>query len=178
MSGVSGVESVRLAAVAVLEQGAVFVEGLDDGCYSKSSSAVGATIGQHVRHALDHFAALLDGYEASDRDEPGPVSYDRRDRGTSIETDRGEAVAQIRVLQGQLGSLDDVQLEWPMTIRVMTTADGPEVELPSTLARELAFVTHHAIHHWAICKVASRELGVSCAEGFGVAPSTLAFEAE
>jgi len=175
MAEVSGTESVRLAAVAVLDQGAGFIEGLDEGCYTGKSETLGASIGQHVRHALDHFSALMDGYEAEGLGS-GPVSYDQRRRGTEIETDRAAALDRIRVIQGQLGALDEVQLEWPLKIRVMASADRPEVELDSTLVRELAFVTHHAIHHWALCRVAAKDHGVECEATFGRAPSTLAFE--
>lgn len=167
---------MRLAAVAVLDQGAAFIDGLTDEAYTAGAETVGgSTIGQHVRHALDHFVALLDAYE-SEGSSSVPVAYDRRVRGTDLETNRASALDKISAVRTQLGALDDVQLAWPVKIRVLPTADGPEVDLDSTLVRELAFVTHHAIHHFAMCKTCCREVGASCEETFGRAPSTVAFE--
>jgi hypothetical protein len=48
--------------------------------------------------------------------------------------------------------------------------------LGSTLARELAFASHHAIHHHAMMKAIAQEHGQAAESGFGVAPSTLNHE--
>src|SRR5688572_23198577 len=48
------------AAVCLLQQCAEFVHGVDDERYQKMSAAMmGGTIGKHVRHSLDHFAAVV-----------------------------------------------------------------------------------------------------------------------
>ncbi|MEM1183814.1 MAG: hypothetical protein AAGI53_02320 [Planctomycetota bacterium] len=176
MTDVSGAESIRSAAVSVLEQGAAFIGGLEDDQYVATCDRIGASVGQHVRHALDHFTALLDAYESGEAAGSGPAAYDQRARGTDIEANRAAALEAIAKLKSQLGGLDEVQLEWPVTIQVMASTDRPEVSIESTLVRELAFVTHHAIHHWAICKIGCGEIGVECDASFGRAPSTLAHE--
>src|SRR5215467_1085665 len=50
---------------------------------------VSGSIGEHVRHTLDHIAALLkaDGFQ--------PLSYDHRQRGSAVETDLQAAVEQV-----------------------------------------------------------------------------------
>ena len=53
-----------------------------------------------------------------------------------------------------------------------------EVVLPITYSvrtnflRELAFVTHHGVHHLAMIKVICLNYGVDLPENFGMAPST------
>ena len=58
------------------------------------------------------------------------------------------------------------------SVRVMVSAEGAEASLGSTLARELAFAVHHAVHHNAMIASIAGELGIACPAGFGKAPST------
>jgi hypothetical protein len=57
--------------------------------YTGEPSAASGSIGGHVRHVLDHVAALV---AASPRLE---MSYDHRTRGTAIEHDPAAAVREI-----------------------------------------------------------------------------------
>lgn len=52
---------------------------------------------------------------------------------------------------------------------------GESEGFPSTLARELAFATHHAIHHHAIIKMIATSIDYKLPSEFGVAPSTQNF---
>lgn len=167
-TGPGEVGSIARAADALLVQAADTIDRLTDEVYSKlESSGHGATIGKHMRHLLDHFAALLQ------REEGGEVAYDRRARGVSDESDRGAAKDRIAALRKELSELDDVQLSWPVKIVVMASPDEPEVGLESTVARELAFVTHHATHHLALMKPLARENGIELPAELGRAPSTI-----
>lgn len=58
----------------------------------------------------------------------------------------------------------------------MVAESGLEVDLASTLGRELAFATHHAVHHAAMMKAIASEFGVTAETAFGKAPSTLLYE--
>jgi hypothetical protein len=58
----------------------------------------------------------------------------------------------------------------------MLTSDGVDAELGSTLGRELAFATHHAVHHHAMLGAIAAELGVATPPEFGKAPSTIRHE--
>jgi len=159
------------AAEAVLRQCAAYLGDLHDEAYTAPSKIMmGGAIGQHVRHALDHFAAAL---RAVDGDR---IDYDRRDRNTPIETDRSVAGDEIAALADRLGRLGVSDLEAPARVRVMLTGDGEEATLASTLGRELAFASHHAVHHFAMIGVIGAEMGAPPPEGFGKAPSTLHFE--
>jgi hypothetical protein len=55
-------------------------------------------------------------------------------------------------------------------------AGDMELTVPSTLGRELLFLSSHTVHHFALlgnyCKAAGVEMGAD----FGKAPATVAFE--
>jgi hypothetical protein len=122
------------------------------------------TIGQHVRHALDHFAGAINAGEA-------PIEYDKRSRGTTIETSRTDAISTIDGLCRTLSGLEG--RDKPVTIRVMLSSGGDETELPSTQSREVFFATHHAFHHHAMMASIAGTLGVEAPAGFGKAPATI-----
>lgn len=160
------------AAAALLESTAGLLESIDDAAYARPSPACqDASIGQHVRHLTDHFASLVDGYEAD-----APVCYDQRKRGTDIESDRAAAAAMLRGLRSRIADLDDTQLNFSVRIRVLPAPGAAEVDLETSLGRELAFVTHHAVHHHAIIRVIAAEQGVDLGDAFGRAPATVQAE--
>lgn len=140
----------------------------------------GSSIGQHVRHALDHFSAALRWLEGG-----AVIDYDRRARATPVETERASAIEEVESLLGALegvggcggDAVGDVGGEsGGVMVRVMVASDGTMAELPSTLERELAFAAHHAIHHHAMVGAIAREFGLPVAAGFGKAPSTVEHE--
>lgn len=166
------IRPVGQAAIALLEQCATFIQSLPEAVYTADATTIrGGTIGKHVRHSLDHFAAAVGGLDSAD-----PIDYDHRARNVPMETERASALAAIRTLQSRLSTMTDQELAAPVTIRVMLSSDGSEAALPSTFARELAFATHHAIHHNAMMKTIAAEFGLEVGDDFGKAPSTLNFE--
>ena len=126
------------------------------------------TIGGHVRHCLDHARALCDAGRN------GIVDYDHRTRGTSIETDPAAAGAEIERLIVLIEGLSTVDPDHPLGVSVMTSREGESVMLRSSLARELAFVLSHTIHHNAIIRGIALSQGRAVPDSFGFAPSTLA----
>ncbi|MEM0983967.1 MAG: DinB family protein [Planctomycetota bacterium] len=165
----SGETRVSKAEIGTLTQIESLVETVSDELFTKEDG--GATIGKHLRHTLDHFGALLDG-EMNDAE----IAYDRRERGGSVESDRGEALKRATSLRERLESMDDVQLSWPVKISVMVCADEDEVQMESTVCRELAFVCHHAMHHLAMIKTIATNAGVELPAEFGRAPSTVSHD--
>jgi len=156
------------ASLAVLGQCAAFIASLPASAYCAPSGVLfGATIGQHVRHSLDHFAAAL-------LTAPGePIDYDHRERGTPIETDPAAAAGLIARLRDLLDALTPQDAARAVRVRIMLTSAGDEAELGSTLERELAFASHHAVHHHAMMAAIACELRYPIPDGFGKAPSTL-----
>jgi hypothetical protein len=162
---------VLRAADALLGQCGEIVRVIDDEVYVLPSRVLrGGTIGKHLRHTLDHYAAIV-----ADAVGGNPIDYDHRVRGVPVETDRGAAGDEIRSVRTALAGLRGAAHE-PVRIRVMLAAEGAEALLDSTLAREIAFATHHGIHHVAMMKAIAAEAGVLLGDEVGKAPSTLQFE--
>lgn len=176
----SGTPAVAAAGLALLDQCAAFVNHLGDAAYRGESTTIkGGTIGKHVRHVLDHYRAALEPVCGSGGGggAGGTIDYDHRERDVPMETDRRAALGAIAHVRGRLAALCDADLARPVRVRVMLARDGSEAQLGSTLGRELAFATHHAVHHQAMVKAMAAEFGVDAGEQFGKAPSTLHHDA-
>ena len=151
---------------------------------------VGASIGQHYRHSMDHveLAALVANSVGNDASSPlvGELHYDMRVRGGTLEKDIGlsrkrlvDVIDVFRSLELQTES--ERVMTSPINAYFNLSADSDaDIGLASTVGRELGFAAHHAIHHMAMVKViAVQTLGLKEGElphGFGRAPSTLIFD--
>jgi uncharacterized damage-inducible protein DinB len=138
---------------------------------AQPAARVSGSIGEHVRHCLDHvsaFAAALAGEE---------LTYDRRLRGTRVEVDPQTAVNEIERLFVRLGRVTPGSLDRQLTISSLLAVGRPPLTLRTTVGRELAFVVQHTIHHCALIAVLVEWQGGRVPAGFGVAPSTAAARA-
>jgi uncharacterized damage-inducible protein DinB len=153
--------------VRLLDELRYTIEGLPDETYV--DTPVGrrsGSIGAHVRHSLDHVMAFLEGTTA------GVLSYDRRLRGTSIETSREAALERIATLTAALLDLDPLLLQRPLRLDVQLDAAGTLCSVISTAGRELAYVISHTIHHNATMGVLLTGSGTHLPDRFGVAAAT------
>jgi uncharacterized damage-inducible protein DinB len=130
------------------------------------ATGVSGSIGAHVRHVLDHVSAFVAA------DPSATLSYDRRDRGTSIETDPHAALSQILRLKNALEQQFVRDLAEPVRVTSMIARSGEALTGWSTRARELAFVVSHTIHHQAIIALLMSFQGLAVPAQFGYAPST------
>lgn len=127
---------------------------------------VSGAVGEHVRHALDHIAVLL----AADVRET--LSYDRRRRGTAIETEPTLALDETLRLKALTERQAERPLDEPVFVASKVSASGAEVQGWSTIGRELAFVVAHTVHHEAIIALLLAFQGIQVPPRFGYAPST------
>jgi uncharacterized damage-inducible protein DinB len=135
--------------------------------YCARPSHRSGSIGEHVRHMLDHVSSLIAAHPAA------VLSYDHRSRGTAVETDPGMAVREMMRLDAALDRWNERTLDEPVAVSAMTSTDGGSVTGWSTLARELAFVMGHTVHHQAIIALLLERLDAEMPdERFGYAPST------
>jgi uncharacterized damage-inducible protein DinB len=157
----------------VLRQLAEVLRGMTDEQYRrKPVGGVSSSVGGHVRHSLDHVDALLRGVER------GRVDYDRRRRGTDVETSRTAALAALARQERQLLAFPPRSEPWPLRLSALVSSALPATEVGTTVGRELAFVLSHTIHHNALIAVMAHTLGVPVPDHFGYAPSTLAHREE
>lgn len=166
----SAAEELALALAATLRQVHDLIGGMTDEQYvRKPGGALASSIGGHIRHNLDHVTAALAGLPR------GLLDYDRRARGTSIETDRRAAMATTRQLEFDLTRVDWDGLPGAVRLTFLPSPDRPSVELLTTPDRELAFVLSHTIHHNALIAVIAAAVGAVVPPGFGYAPATVAY---
>lgn len=155
------------------------VSTIDTGLYCHLEADVfRSTPGGHVRHLLDHVRALL--AATGDLDPASGISgdcvvcYDRRARGTAVESDPEACLALIGELRRKLPTIAAFHLPTPVQVEQIVNPGHPPVILESNALRELVFVYHHSIHHAALIAARLRQAGQSVPADFGVAPATLA----
>lgn len=153
--------------VDLLHQMRTMVQRLDDVDFAMP--APGRTtggVGGHVRHCLDHVSALLVGARS------GLCAYDRRQRGTAVETSRAAAIDAITDAMIGVLHLDAVTLESEVFVETQLDPGGAIVVTRSTVCRELVFLMSHTIHHNAIVSQMLHTRGIAVAPRFGLAPAT------
>ena len=133
---------------------------------ARVESGVSGTVGEHVRHCLDHVSALLAA------DPSTTLSYDRRRRGTATEQECAEAQQQILRLKAALGRWGTRSLDEPVRVSSLIDPSGASIAGWSTMGRELAFVLNHTVHHMATMAAVLALHDVHVPPGFGYAPST------
>lgn len=127
-----------------------------------------STIGQHLRHTLEFFLCLEQGFER------GIINYDMRAHDVSIERDRDLALSVIDRIRLFVETLT----EKPLRLEVgYNPAENHFITIDTTAIRELVYNIEHAVHHMAIIKIGVREMAgyVKLAPDFGVATSTVRY---
>jgi hypothetical protein len=100
--------------------------------FESLSKPIFSTAGKHLRHALEHFEALLDTAAASS----STFSYDTRKRDSTMESGIGSATEALR---GVISRLDEMVPNIPIETSLMMDAVTPfEQTLPTTFGREVS----------------------------------------
>ena len=160
----------------LLHQGIELLRSLDDSRYGQGGGPANdrASVGSHLRHALDFYQALLQGAEG------GRIDYDARSREQEIESDRTLAIDRIQRILAGLEELLDESSDRPLQVK----ADAPPTDVPfqvwsrSSLKREFQFLLNHTVHHYALIALTLHFQGFETDPEFGVAPSTLSYWSE
>jgi uncharacterized damage-inducible protein DinB len=126
----------------------------------------GNTIGQHVRHIIEMFQCLNEGYPK------GEVDYEKRKRDKKIETNKDFATDILKEISRQISRENK-------TLYLLTYYDELREEpekITTNYFREIAYNLEHTIHHMALIRVGLRELGdLPVDDSYGVASSTLKY---
>jgi hypothetical protein len=125
-----------------------------------------ATIGQHVRHIIELFQEMQNGYQT------GGINYENRKRDFLIETDKEFAVKQLWLIWAAMHVPDKNLL--------LTAGYGLNNETNTLTAtnyvREVIYNIEHTIHHLALIRIGFKSaFAIELPEAFGVAPSTLKY---
>ena len=128
-----------------------------------------STIGQHVRHIIELFQCLENGYKT------GVVNYEKRKRDINIETSKALAA---QLLHDIFNTLDKPDKE------LILEANYDEhstdfLNVKTNYLRELIYNLEHVFHHMALIRVAINEHSeVKVDDSFGVATSTIKYKKE
>jgi uncharacterized damage-inducible protein DinB len=141
---------------------------LPDDLFRAKLAPTSGSIGEHVRHSIDHARALLALIDGDD------LTYDARLRGTSVEAHAHVAACEIDRVCSGLEALKGVG-ERPIRLHLIAEAGQRPSQLTSTPGREVAFVLQHTIHHCALIALLLERRGIATPARFGVAPSTPAW---
>jgi len=167
-------EALITAARDVLHQGLALLDNVDEESYShKEDGPWGSSTGAHYRHVLDHFLCLVEGLWDFQ------VNYDHRSRNRDIESSIEIARQATRDLIEALTAIPDGVLMQECTVVYSVGYGDAETQtVRSAVARELMFCVGHAIHHYAIVKLLCSIRAVPLPYEFGIAPSTLKYQAQ
>lgn len=156
--------------VALIDQGVRLLESLPaDVFVARSKTTLGASIGGHLRHNLDHYACFVRGLAG------GRIDYDDRERAPDIETQPVAAVAALRHAAQALGAVSDAELDREVEVRMDTGESESRPWTRSTVRRELQFLLSHTVHHYALIAMICHLHERAVEDDFGVAPSTLKY---
>jgi hypothetical protein len=140
---------------------------LSPGQYSQPCTTLfNNTVGQHVRHIIELFQCLENGYEA------GVVNYEKRKRDVQIETDKELAGRLLLVIHGNLTKSDK-----PLQLEACYDEHASDaIRIETNYYREIAYNLEHTIHHMALIRVGINEIStIALPEDFGVASSTVKY---
>lgn len=129
-----------------------------------------SSAGTHMRHILDHYLALKDGLSQ------GLVNYNKRNRYSNVESCPQTALLKWQEVENWLTEVSQSDADMALSIVCETSVNKTQnTQTQSTLARELVFVSSHAIHHFSLLAVINSLLGSKDEVNFGIAPSTATF---
>ena len=143
------------------------IQQLSDEQYKQPSSILfNATIGQHVRHIIELFICLNQGYET------GLVNYEKRKRDYRIETERELAIELLHSIYTSINKPDkNIMLEVSYDEHSNDT-----IVIHTNYYREVAYNLEHTVHHMALVRVGINEVSsIELPAGYGVASSTIKY---
>lgn len=128
----------------------------------------GQSIGQHVRHILEHYQCL---WQALDHHTE--LDYEQRQRHLELAQSPTVALGDLTAHCHRLKHLENETLLVPL--HLCSVVPGQSQTVASSLVRELAFLASHTIHHQAIIKLLATQMGYVLPVEFGVHHSTLKY---
>lgn len=163
--------NLQTACTGILAQLTELVKQLSEQDYSKPISTLShSSIGQHLRHTLEFFICLEQGFAG------GIINYDKRAHDKLVESDKFIALSVLSRIQDFVAQPREncalkLEVGYDLTTDEFVTVD-------TNYQRELIYNIEHAVHHMAIIKIGVREAApyVSLPADFGVAASTIRYQ--
>jgi uncharacterized damage-inducible protein DinB len=125
-----------------------------------------STIGQHIRHILEFYVELDNGYQS------GLIDYNGRKRDHDLQTSRQLAIHKIQ----QMSILVKLQNKELNVTVDFDSEDEITQQLPTNYFRELMYNIEHTVHHMALIRVGICLISkILLPEDFGFASSTIKY---
>lgn len=163
--------NINQACSNILSQLTEMVSQLTEQDFIKPVDALGnSTLGQHLRHTLEFFICLENGFEG------GVINYDKRAHDKLIESDKFIALSVISKIDEFIKTH---RQDKALRLEAAYDLDREEfVTIETNYLRELVYNIEHAVHHMAIMKIGIREAApyVALAHNFGIAASTIRYQ--
>jgi hypothetical protein len=159
--------TIQKSVNTILEQLEKSVAGLSNEQYTmKIDTLLGASIGEHVRHVIELFVCLQEGYAS------GVVNYENRKRDIAIQTSRSVSIGFMKSINQSLFCDNKVIL-----LQAGYNENSNELlTIPTNYYREIAYNIEHAIHHMALIRIGINLISDNqVPDGYGIAPSTLKY---
>jgi hypothetical protein len=122
-----------------------------------------ATIGKHVRHTIELFVCLEEGYHS------GRVNYEKRNRDINIETDKNYAIELLQKICNEIEKPDK-----SLILEANFDERAEVLGLKTNFYRELVYNLEHTVHHMALIRIGISDISqITVPENFGVAFSTM-----
>lgn len=158
------------ACQTILDQLSDAVRQLSEAEYIQPSKTLGGiSLGQHLRHTIEFFSCLEQGYIK------GIVSYDRRAHDKTIETNKKTALEAIHHVRDFIIQQTN---DKPLFFEAVYDLSNQEtISIKTNYFRELIYNLEHTVHHMAIMKIGINEVAqhVQLPPHFGVAASTVRY---
>jgi uncharacterized damage-inducible protein DinB len=162
---------LKNACLDILDQLAGVVRQLDEKDFYKPSKTLSnSTVGQHLRHTIEFFICLEQGFKK------GLVNYDKREHDKLIESDKFLALSAIERIKEFVSHQNEDQV---LQLEVGYERDSDTcLTISTNYLRELTYNIEHAVHHMAIMKIGIREVAgyITLPADFGIAVSTIRYK--
>jgi len=127
-----------------------------------------ASIGKHMRHLLEFFQSLEDGFASSE------VNHEARKRNTDYENSRRNAFKALsKSIQNIKEKIMTEDLDQEVVFMQTLNITGRRISASTTIGREIMAVCDHVIHHFASIKMMAVQLGITLPKYFGVSTATI-----
>jgi len=159
------------ASLTIIDQLTLITSQISSDEFSASLDLLnGNSVGKHMRHIVEFFDLLISNAAV------GLINYDQRQHDEILENDVRSMKLKLDAIKNEISRLPfgkELMLEVSYD-----TGENENVQLKSSVDRELAYNIEHAIHHMAIIKIAIQTLfpNVDLPENFGIAYSTIRYQ--
>ncbi len=154
--------------IEVLEQVKQLINSCNDKTYTASSLYTTSSIGQHVRHIIDHIIVFKSGIS------DGYIDYNIRSRGGLIETSLTQANEQLEKLIDWLANTN-LKSESIQVISEVSVNQQKNIQVESNIEREVVYLINHTIHHIAYASLVAKQLDINVEQQLGLAPATVSY---